>query len=103
MYVPFLVIQNSAAVMANNQTLLNYLMVAPPALPIQNANKTRNTTNSNYNWEDINSVGQWLGFTYTHIMHCYGILLHQTQIASEINAKLPPTAYKRGADVCSPF
>ncbi|OJD24728.1 hypothetical protein ACJ73_03907 [Blastomyces percursus] len=69
--------------MANNQTLLNYLMVAPPSLPTQNTNKTPNTTNPNYSWGDINSVGQWPEFTYTHIMHHYGTLLQQVQIASE--------------------
>ncbi|KMW69168.1 hypothetical protein BDDG_13333 [Blastomyces dermatitidis ATCC 18188] len=55
-YVPSLVIQNSGAAMANNQALLNFLTVAPPALPTQNTNKTPNTTNPNYSWGDINSV-----------------------------------------------
>ncbi|KAK2807021.1 hypothetical protein FQN50_005595 [Emmonsiellopsis sp. PD_5] len=76
--------------MANNQTLLNYLMVAPPILPTQNTNKTPNTTNPNYSWGDINSVGQWPEFTYTHIMHRYGTLLQQVQIASEPMPTSPP-------------
>ncbi|KAK2768361.1 hypothetical protein FQN54_000215 [Arachnomyces sp. PD_36] len=76
--------------MADHQTLLNYLMVAPPSLPTQNTNKTPNTTNPNYDWGDINSVGQWPEFTYTHIMHHYGILLQQAQIASEPMPNSPP-------------
>ncbi|EDN02432.1 predicted protein [Histoplasma mississippiense (nom. inval.)] len=83
-------IQNSVAAMANNQALLSYLMVAPPALPIQNTNKTPNTTNPNYSWGDINNVGQWAGFTYAHIMQRYGTLLQQAQIESEPMPNSPP-------------
>ncbi|KKZ66730.1 hypothetical protein EMCG_07561 [[Emmonsia] crescens] len=36
------------AIMANNQTLLNYLMMATPSFPTQNTNVTLNTTNPNY-------------------------------------------------------
>lgn len=68
--------------MANTQTLLNYLAVAPPGLSTQETNKTPNTTNDRYSWRDINSVGYWAELTYAHIIHRYGHLL-QVQIASE--------------------
>ncbi|PGH30700.1 hypothetical protein GX50_06513 [[Emmonsia] crescens] len=76
--------------MTNNQTLLNYLMVAPPGLHTQNTNKTPNTTNPSYGWGDINSVNQWPEFTYAHIMHHFGNLLQQVQIASEPMPNSPP-------------
>ncbi|QSS64001.1 hypothetical protein I7I51_01062 [Histoplasma capsulatum] len=56
--------------MANNQTLLNYLMVAPPALPTPNTNKAPNTRNPNYNWGDTNSVALTLTSGVDCIVRC---------------------------------
>nr|KMM69767.1 hypothetical protein CPAG_06081 [Coccidioides posadasii RMSCC 3488] len=70
--------------------LLDYLAVAPPALPTEETNKTPNTTNDQYNWRQINSVGQWSEFTYASIMQHYGTLLQQVQIASEPMPNSPP-------------
>lgn len=76
--------------MANTQTLLDYLRVAPPALATEETNKTSNTTNDNYSWRDIKNVGHWSEFTYAHIMQHYGDLLQQVQIASEPMPNSPP-------------
>ncbi|OJD14690.1 hypothetical protein AJ78_04981 [Emergomyces pasteurianus Ep9510] len=76
--------------MANTQTLLDYLMVAPPGLPTEDTNKTPNTINDSYSWRDIENVGHWSEFTYTRIMQHYGNLLHQVQIASEPMPNSPP-------------
>ncbi|QSS61136.1 hypothetical protein I7I51_03308 [Histoplasma capsulatum] len=76
--------------MANTQRLLDYLMVAPPGLPMEETNKTSNMTNDQYNWRQINSVGQWSEFTYTHIMQLYGTLLQQVQIENESMLNSPP-------------
>ncbi|KAK2809755.1 hypothetical protein FQN50_003600 [Emmonsiellopsis sp. PD_5] len=69
--------------MANPQRLLDYLMVAPPGLPTQETNKTSNTTNDQYNWRQINSVGPWSEFTYASIIQHYGTLLQQVQVTCE--------------------
>ncbi|EFW13357.1 conserved hypothetical protein [Coccidioides posadasii str. Silveira] len=67
-------------------------MVAPPGLPTFNTSKSPNTTNPNYGWGDIISVGDWPEFSYAHITHHYGNLLQQTQIASEPMPTSPPQA-----------
>ncbi|KAM5442976.1 hypothetical protein MferCBS31731_001849 [Microsporum ferrugineum] len=76
--------------MANNQSLLDYLMVAPPGLPTGNTIKTPNTTNDQYHWRQIKSVGQWPEFTYAHIIQRYGTMLQHAQIASEPMPNSPP-------------
>lgn len=76
--------------MANTQSLLDYLMVAPPGLPTGNTKKTPNTTNDQYNWRQINSVGEWPEFTYAHIIQRHGAMLQQAQIASEPMPNSPP-------------
>lgn len=53
--------------MANTQTLMDYLMVAPLRLSTEETNKTPNTTNDQYSWRQINSVSQWSEFTYAGI------------------------------------
>jgi hypothetical protein len=77
-------------IIANNQRLLDFLMVAPPGLPTEETNKTPNTTNDQYNWRQINSVGQWSEFTYTRIIQRYGTVLQQAQVASEPMPNSPP-------------
>jgi hypothetical protein len=47
--------KRAEVIMANTQRLLDYLMVAPPGLPTE---ETNNTTNDQYTWRHINSVGQ---------------------------------------------
>ncbi|KKZ61470.1 hypothetical protein EMCG_00132 [[Emmonsia] crescens] len=76
--------------MANAQTVLDYLRVAPPSLATEETNKTPNTTNGNYSWRDINNVGDWSEFTYTHVMQRYGNLLQSAQIAGESMPNSPP-------------
>ncbi|OJD21015.1 hypothetical protein ACJ73_07644 [Blastomyces percursus] len=66
--------------MANNQTLLSYLMVAPPGIPTENTNETPNTTNSHYSYRDITDR--------------YGNVLQQTQIESEPMPNSPVLAIK---------
>ncbi|KKZ68117.1 hypothetical protein EMCG_06227 [[Emmonsia] crescens] len=80
--------------MANNQTLLDYLMVAPPGIPTENTNKTPNTTNSHYSYRDITGVTPWPEFTYAHIMQHYANVLQQTQIESESMPNSPVPAIK---------
>ncbi|EGC44033.1 conserved hypothetical protein [Histoplasma capsulatum var. duboisii H88] len=75
-----------------NQSLLNYLMVAPPGLPTQSTNKTPNTTNPHYSWKDITSVNPWPQFTYTNIMQRFGAMLQQIQIAREPMPNSPAQA-----------
>ncbi|QSS63834.1 hypothetical protein I7I51_00894, partial [Histoplasma capsulatum] len=76
--------------MANAQTVLDYLRVAPPGLTTEETNKTPNTTNGNYSWRDINNVGDWSEFTYAHVMQRYGNLLQSAQIAGEPMPNSPP-------------
>ncbi|KAK2805598.1 hypothetical protein FQN50_006113 [Emmonsiellopsis sp. PD_5] len=80
--------------MAAFQTLLDYLMVAPPGLPTEETNKTPNTTNDQYNWRQINSVNVWHEFTYAHIIQRYGHFLQQVLIESEPMPNSPPEAIK---------
>lgn len=63
-------------------TLLDYLVVAPPTLSTEE--------NDNYSWRDINNVGHFSEFTYAHIMRRYGSMLHLVQIAGEPMPNSPP-------------
>ncbi|KAL1993886.1 hypothetical protein VTN49DRAFT_2555 [Thermomyces lanuginosus] len=75
---------------ANSQSLLDYLMVAPPGLPTERTTRARNTTNASYDYTDINTVDEWRDFTYPEIVQRWGSLLQQVQIASEPMPTSPP-------------
>lgn len=78
--------------MANTQTLLDYLALAPPDLPTEETNRTPNTTNDRYSWRQIKNVGAWPEFTYDNIIQHYEHVLQQAQIASEPMPNSPPRA-----------
>ncbi|KAE8153529.1 hypothetical protein BDV25DRAFT_127188 [Aspergillus avenaceus] len=75
--------------MADTQTLLDYLSVAPPSLPTGETNRTPNTTNEQYNWMQIRSIGVWPEFNYAQILQQYGHVL-QAQINREPMPDSPP-------------
>ncbi|GKZ38566.1 hypothetical protein AbraIFM66950_010849 [Aspergillus brasiliensis] len=67
----------------SNQSLLQYLSVALPAIPIQGAAPSRNTTNPRYGAGDISQVVDWPEFNYATIIQRYGGILNSKQIVSD--------------------
>ncbi|ODH53476.1 hypothetical protein GX48_00307 [Paracoccidioides brasiliensis] len=83
--------EGAEAIMENNsQRLLDYLGEAPPGFPTNSTTKTPNTTNDQYSWRQINSVGQWSEFIYVRIIQRYGTLLHQVRVVREPIPYSPP-------------
>lgn len=64
------------------QSLLQYLAVALPAIPIQGVAPSRNTTNPRYSSGDITQIASWPVFNYAAIIQRYGPTL---------NTKFDPT------------
>ncbi|EDP49851.1 hypothetical protein KXW98_007105 [Aspergillus fumigatus] len=62
------------------QSLLHYLSIALPAIPIQGAAPSRNTTNPRYGPDDITEVVTWQEFNYANILQQYGAILNAKQI-----------------------
>ncbi|KAJ6178154.1 hypothetical protein N7519_008615 [Penicillium mononematosum] len=60
----------------SNQTLLQYLSIALPAVPVQRTAPSRKTTNPRY---DVS----WPNFNYTTIVQRYGGILNSKQIVSD--------------------
>ncbi|KAI3045300.1 hypothetical protein CBS147353_11806 [Aspergillus niger] len=77
----------------SNQSLLQYLSVALPAIPIQGAAPSRNTTNPRYGAGDISQVVDWPEFNYATIIQRYGGILNSKQIVSD-PFRSPPAAIR---------
>ncbi|RAQ79518.1 hypothetical protein COH21_012819 [Aspergillus flavus] len=77
----------------SNQSLLQYLSVALPAIPIQGAAPSRNTTNPRYGARDITQVVDWPEFNYATIIQRYGGILNSKQIVSD-PFRSPPAAIR---------
>ncbi|OJZ90500.1 hypothetical protein ASPFODRAFT_424390 [Aspergillus luchuensis CBS 106.47] len=63
-----------------SQTLLQYLSVALPAIPVGGTAPSRNTSNPRYGAEDITQVLSWTDFNYSTIIQHYGHILNTRQI-----------------------
>ncbi|PGH36280.1 hypothetical protein GX50_00965 [[Emmonsia] crescens] len=77
----------------SNQSLLQYLSVALPAIPIQGAAPSRNTTNPRYGAGDITQVIDWPEFNYATIIQRYGGILNTKQIVAD-PFRSPPAAIR---------
>ncbi|PYH96487.1 hypothetical protein BO71DRAFT_482072 [Aspergillus ellipticus CBS 707.79] len=77
----------------SNQSLLQYLSVALPAIPIQGAAPSRNTTNPRYGAGDISQVVNWPEFNYATIIQRYSGILNSKQIVSD-PFRSPPAAIR---------
>ncbi|PYI36411.1 hypothetical protein BP00DRAFT_432414 [Aspergillus indologenus CBS 114.80] len=75
------------------QTLLDYLSVGLPQIPVGGTFPSRNTTNPRYGAEDIHEVVSWVEFNYFAIIQRYGVPLRSKQIQSEPIAS-PPAAIR---------
>lgn len=62
------------------QTLLHYLSIALPRIPTQGTTSSPNTTNPQYDADDISQIGAWPEFSYPSIIARYGQLLHSKMI-----------------------
>ena len=69
----------------SNQSLLQYLSIALPAVPVQGTAQSRNTTNPNPRY-DVS----WPEFNYTTILQRYGDILNSKQIESDPFPSPPP-------------
>ncbi|KAL1995195.1 hypothetical protein VTN49DRAFT_1382 [Thermomyces lanuginosus] len=78
--------------MANLISLLEYLQVRPPEVPVINQGQSRqNTANKSYNHRNISFIGSWDDFNLDTIMNQYGQLLTQAQIEPDrMPASSPP-------------
>jgi hypothetical protein len=75
------------------QTLLDYLSVGLPPIPVGGTAPSRNTTNPRYGAEDINQVLSWSEFNYSTIIQRYGVPLRSKQIQPDPIAS-PPAAIR---------
>ncbi|KAI2719520.1 hypothetical protein CBS147333_3410 [Penicillium roqueforti] len=67
--------------MANQVTLLAYLLQAPPSILVRDVGQSKhNTTNAKYQPTDIHSFGDWTEFNINSIMHSFGPLLRAIRI-----------------------
>ncbi|RAL04251.1 uncharacterized protein BO80DRAFT_259312 [Aspergillus ibericus CBS 121593] len=79
--------------MANQVSLLSYLQVALPAIPIGlNANPGRNTTNSEYEASDIKSTAAWPEFNLNTILQQYQHILQQCRLPGDFIPTSRPRA-----------
>jgi hypothetical protein len=58
------------------QTLLHYLSIALPTIPTQGTTPGPNTTNPQYDADDITQIIPWTEFSYPTIIQRYGELLN---------------------------
>ncbi|KAJ5780242.1 hypothetical protein N7457_005402 [Penicillium paradoxum] len=75
------------------QTLLNYLSVGLPPIPVGGTAPSRNTTNPRYGAADITQVVSWPEFNYSAIIQQYGVPLRSKQIQPDPIAS-PPAAIR---------
>ncbi|KAL4935871.1 hypothetical protein BDV06DRAFT_217103 [Aspergillus oleicola] len=75
------------------QTLLDYLSVGLPPIPVGGTAPSRNTTNPRYGAADITQVVSWPEFNYSTIIQRYGVPLQSKQIQSDPIAS-PPAAIR---------
>ena len=92
--------------MANQtQTLLQYLLVALPAIPTQGTTPDPNTTNPQYDADDITEVVPWPEFSYSNVIQRYGQVLNLKRIRPDPFMSPPaplkdePTFHLRFADL----
>lgn len=76
-----------------SQTLLQYLSVALPAIPVGGIAPSRNTTNPHYGADDITEVVPWPEFNHSTIIQRYGTILNSKQIQPNPFTS-PPAAIK---------
>ncbi|KAL2859133.1 uncharacterized protein BJX67DRAFT_59449 [Aspergillus lucknowensis] len=87
------------------QSLLQYLSVALPTIPTQGTTPGPNTTNPQYDAEDITQIASWPEFSYPTIIQRYGGLLNSTQIRPDPFTSPPaplrdePTFHLRFSDL----
>ncbi|KAL2821314.1 hypothetical protein BDW59DRAFT_174282 [Aspergillus cavernicola] len=62
------------------QTLLNYLSVGLPPIPVGGTAPSRNTTNPRYGAADITQVVSWPEFNYSTIIQRYGFQLRFAEL-----------------------
>lgn len=92
--------------MANQtQTLLLYLSVALPVIPTQAITPGPNTTNPQYDADDITQVVFWSEFSYSNVIQRYGQVLNMKRIRPDPFMSPPaplkdePTFHLRFADL----
>jgi hypothetical protein len=92
--------------MANQtQTLLQYLSVALPTIPTQGTTPGPNTTNPQYDADDLTQVVPWPEFSYSTIIQRYGQVLNMKRIRPDPFMSPPaplkdePTFHLRFADL----
>lgn len=73
-----------------NQSLLEYLSIALPGIPIQGAAPSQKKTNPHYGAEDITQVVDWPEFNYATIIQQYGGILNSKQIQADPFSSPPP-------------
>ncbi|PYI09834.1 hypothetical protein BO78DRAFT_307386 [Aspergillus sclerotiicarbonarius CBS 121057] len=90
------------------QTLLQYLSISLPTLPLQRVSRSHNTTNSQYNHRDITQILPWPEFNYDSIIQEYGLVLNSSWITPQPFMS-PPAAIRdeallqmRWADMIQP-
>lgn len=76
--------------MADNISLLQYLQLGPPALPVSDYRHPEDNTSTSYSGADIEHIGRWTDFDLGTIMEQYRPLLMQTQIQHEPMPGSPP-------------
>ncbi|KAJ5578127.1 uncharacterized protein N7459_007091 [Penicillium hispanicum] len=62
------------------QSLLHYLSIALPSIPLQGAAPSTNTTNPRYGAPDIDHIVSWSDFNYGIMYQRYGAILNAKQI-----------------------
>jgi len=77
----------------DSQSLLQYLSIALPEIPVQGTIPSRNTLNPCYSEEDITQVIDWPEFNYGTVIQRYGGLLNSKQIARDPFSS-PPAAIR---------
>ncbi|RAL14145.1 uncharacterized protein BO97DRAFT_21539 [Aspergillus homomorphus CBS 101889] len=75
----------------DNQSLLQYLSIALPTIPLRRVAPSTNTTNPYYDAADISQVIDWPDFNYATIIQRYGGILNAKQIAADPFSS-PPAA-----------
>ncbi|KAI2834845.1 hypothetical protein CAN33_0055040 [Aspergillus niger] len=89
----------------NTQSLLHYLSIGLPTIPKQGTNPGPNTTNPQYDADDITQIVPWPEFDYSVIIQRYGELLNSTQIRPDPFTSPPaplrdePTFHLRFSDL----
>jgi hypothetical protein len=77
--------------MANIISLMEYVQVGLPFLPLGNPPQSQdNTANTDYSANDISHVGHWSDFNLINILNHYGPLLAEARIQEERISGSPP-------------